>query len=222
MDVLDTTRPGQDRLWTDLRQRMVAIGCRPGLGPVFGTGNPKARLAIVGEAPGATEAEQGRPFVGAAGRRLDRGLRAAGLQRDQLWITNVVKCRPVREEGERLANRPPTAAEIRCWYPLLEAELLLVAPRLLVCLGAVAGRALIAPDFKLQDDRGRWFPSSLAEMALGTYHPAYLLRLQGEARAEALSAFEADLGRAKEQLAAISPDDPREPRVESRDACVAG
>src|SRR5437870_10952087 len=163
--------------WDELHTRIQSLGCDPGLGPVSGSGDPQARLVLIGEAPGETEAREGRPFVGAAGRVLDAALRGAGLSREEIWTTNVVKCRPVLGEGGRLRNRAPTTAEVRLWRPLLEAELRLIAPRVIVCLGAVAAKAVIDPKFTMQRQRGHWFPGHFGAEATATYHPAYLFRL---------------------------------------------
>src|SRR5712692_6236097 len=102
----------RDQQWAELQARIQAMECGPGLGPVPGNGDPHARLVLVGEAPGETEARQGRPFVGAAGRLLDEALAKAGLARDEIWTTNTVKCRPVLGEPPRFRNRPPTTTEI--------------------------------------------------------------------------------------------------------------
>src|SRR5207248_1875622 len=143
-------------------------------------GSPDARLGLVGEAPGETEAREGRPFVGRAGRLLDHELAAVGIERGALWISNVVKCRPTREEGGRVANRPPTMREVRAWLPLLEEELDILRPRVILCLGGIAAKALIRPDFGMMRERGTWteapaiprFPWLRAISA--TFHPAYL------------------------------------------------
>src|SRR5713226_2381028 len=174
--------------------------CGTGLGPVPGSGGPKARLVLLGEAPGETEARQGRPFVGAAGRLLDEALAKAGLSQDQIWTTNTVKCRPVLGEGPHFRNRAPTTAEIRLWQPLLEEELQLLAPKVIVCLGAVAAKAVIDPTFTMTRQRGQWLPSRFGADALATYHPAYLFRLQGEARDTALAALVTDLRAARERV----------------------
>src|SRR5262249_46507325 len=138
-----------EQQWEALQARIRAMECGPGLGPVPGHGDPQARLVLVGEAPGETEARQGRPFVGAAGKLLDEALAKACLARDQVWTTNTVKCRPVLGEGPRYRNRAPTPAEIRLWQPLLEEELQLLSPRVIVCLGAVAAKAVIEPKFPI-------------------------------------------------------------------------
>jgi len=189
-----------EQAWAELQSRIRAMECGPGLGPVPGAGDPHARLVLVGEAPGETEARQGRPFVGAAGRLLDEALAKAGLSRDEIWTTNTVKCRPVMGEGPRYRNRAPTTAEIRHWQPLLEEELQLLAPRVIVCLGAVAAKAIIDPQFTMNRQRGQWLPTRFGAEALATYHPAYLFRLQGDARDAALAALEADLRAARERL----------------------
>src|SRR5438876_532638 len=193
--------------WDELQAGIRATGCDPGLGPVMGSGNPKSKLVLIGEAPGETEAREGRPFVGAAGRVLDQALQSAGLSRESIWTTNVVKCRLVLGEGGRLRNRAPTTAEVRLWRPLLETELRLIAPRVIVCLGAVAAKAVIDPKFTMQRQRGQWLEGPGGAAALATYHPAYLFRLDGEARAEATAALEVDLRTAGARLAEGASED---------------
>src|SRR5262245_24793672 len=100
----------QEQAWEELQARIQAMPCGPGLGPVGGSGDPHAALVLVGEAPGEVEVREGRPFVGPAGRLLDRALETAGLSRDAVWATNVVKCRPVQGVGRAMRNRAPTAA----------------------------------------------------------------------------------------------------------------
>jgi uracil-DNA glycosylase len=191
--------------WADLQARIRAMECGPGLGPVPGSGDPTARLVLVGEAPGETEARQGKPFVGAAGRILDQALEAAGLSRDVVWTTNTVKCRPVQGEPPRYRNRAPTGSEVRLWQPLLEEELRLLAPAVIVCLGAVAAKAVIDPKFTMTRQRGQWFPTRFGAEAIATYHPAYLFRLTGEDRDAAIASVEADLRAARERLEAVEP-----------------
>lgn len=157
---------------------LAAETCREGLGPVLGEGDPAAALALVGEAPGEREVIEGYPFAGPAGRLLDALLAEAGLERARLWLTNVVKCRPVREEKGRLANRAPLAGEIKAWLPLLLDELAVVRPSLILCLGATAARALIGRGFKLTDGRGQWLPGAHDAMVMATFHPAYVLHLE--------------------------------------------
>lgn len=168
---------------TDLsRAREIALGCvrcRLSLTRthvVFGEGPAGARLMLVGEGPGEEEDQQARPFVGRAGQVLDGVLQEAGLRRDQVWVTNIVRCRPVRREGARPANRPPRADEIRACAAWMNTEIRLVAPQAIVCLGAVAAKALIHKNFRLTEERGRWFPGPRAIPAVATLHPSYVLR----------------------------------------------
>ncbi|MBI3909929.1 MAG: uracil-DNA glycosylase [Armatimonadetes bacterium] len=158
-----------------------------------GEGNPEATLALVGEAPGEREARLGRPFVGRAGRLLDQVLAEVGHNRGDLWITNVVKFRPTVEVAGRLRNRAPTGAEMRQWLPALQEELQILAPRAILCLGAVAAKVLIDPKFTLSRECGQWRPGPFGSVIAATYHPAYLLRLEGEAYQRALAEFRADL-----------------------------
>jgi DNA polymerase len=140
--------------------------CRTCTNFVPGEGNPRAEVVIVGEAPGATEDAEGRPFVGRAGRLLDEVLAAAGVRREDVFITNVVKARPPR-------NRDPSAAEVAHHWPWLERELAIVAPRLLVPLGRHA-LSRFAPRARISDVHGRALPGAPALFPL--YHPAAALR----------------------------------------------
>ncbi|BCV22718.1 uracil-DNA glycosylase [Moorella sp. Hama-1] len=135
---------------------------------VFGSGNPGADLMLVGEGPGAREDRLGQPFVGAAGRLLGQLLAAAGFRRDQIYITNVVKCRPP-------GNRLPAPAEVAACRPILAAEIKLIQPRIVVCLGALATGTLIAPGARITRLRGRWIEKDGIRY-LPTFHPAALLR----------------------------------------------
>ncbi|MFN8556692.1 MAG: uracil-DNA glycosylase [Dehalococcoidia bacterium] len=195
---------------TALEERMASLAagaCDAALGPVFGEGNPRAALALVGEAPGEREVEDGYPFAGPAGALLDAVFAEVGLRREELWLTNVVKCRPVREERGRLSNRAPLAGEIKMWLPLLAEELALVQPRLLVCLGATAAKALLGRHFKLTEERGVWLAGPRGAAALATFHPAYVLHLESHDPARSAAAratLAADLGAAVARLRVAS------------------
>jgi uracil-DNA glycosylase len=167
---------------------------------VWGEGSLDARIAIVGEAPGDKEEKMQRPFVGPAGRLLDRELEGAGLDRPNLWITNVVKCRPTRSSAGGLVNRPPTAKEVNEWLSLLEEELKVVSPKVIICAGAVAANAIIHKDFQITKERGQWFISPLGPMALATFHPAYILRQLDDGWERAIEAFRSDLHTAAEPI----------------------
>lgn len=154
---------------------------------VFGEGNPRADLMLVGEGPGAYEDEQGRPFVGAAGQLLDRILEAAGFKREEVYITNVVKCRPRniplangRYRGGS-TNRPPTPEEVKACFHWLEGQIAIIKPRIIVCLGAYATQALIAREARITRLRGQWIEKEGIRY-IPTYHPAALLRDPGKKR----------------------------------------
>ncbi|MDI3281129.1 MAG: uracil-DNA glycosylase [Bacillota bacterium] len=140
-------------------------GCRQ---VVFGEGNPAATLMLVGEGPGEQEDLQGRPFVGPAGQLLDRILAAIGLTRREVYIANIVKCRPP-------GNRIPLDAEMEACLPLLRSQIRLIKPRLIVCLGATATRGLLDRNLRITQVRGQWFQRDGISY-LPTYHPAALLR----------------------------------------------
>lgn len=145
-----------------------ACGLRQGCTQVvISRGNPASRIMLVGEGPGAQEDLQGTVFVGAAGQLLDKILEAAALPRD-VYITNVVKCRPP-------CNRLPKADEVESCLPWLERQIQLVAPRLIVCLGVLAGQTLISPHLRITRDRGRWAEYRGVPIT-ATFHPAALLR----------------------------------------------
>jgi DNA polymerase len=174
--------------------------CEPGRQLVWGEGPVNALAAIVGEAPGDREDKLGRPFVGPAGALLDRELARVGLNRGDFWITNVVKCRPTKPEGGRVSNRPPTVKEIRAWSDLLTEELLIVSPRIIVCMGAPAARALIRKDFAITKEHGEWFEGPFGSLAIATYHPAYVLRQMGQSVDRTLVEFRLDLLKVAEAM----------------------
>jgi uracil-DNA glycosylase family protein len=154
---------------------------------VFGEGPVPARLMLVGEGPGADEDRGARPFVGRAGRLLDRLLSEAGIIRDDVWVTNIVRCRPATKSDGTLRNRPPRADEIAACDVWMTQEYRFVSPELVVCLGAVPAQALISRDFRLPEGRGRWCAGRGGIPTTATYHPAYLLRL-GRADREVIQA----------------------------------
>lgn len=165
----------------DLHRRMAQLAaesCPAGLGPVTGVGNPHAKLCLIGEAPAEYEVKEGRPFAGPAGRVLDDALAQVGLRRADLWLSNVVKCRPVRVVNGRRENRAPLVSELKLWLPLLDEELRIIAPQVIVCLGGTAARALLGRSFKLTEQRGQWFDGPHGARVIATFHPAYVLHLQ--------------------------------------------
>jgi len=156
---------------------------RPGKQVVFGVGNPEAQIVFVGEAPGAEEERQGEPFVGPAGKLLTKMIQAMGLEREQVYIANIMNWRPKmpteNASGEQVGNRPPTPEEMAYCLPFLRAQLEIVAPQVIVALGATAARGLLGHDsFKaLGELRGKWREFAGCPLMV-TYHPSYILRNQ--------------------------------------------
>jgi DNA polymerase len=167
--------------------RSIAAGCtacdlyKRGTQTVFGEGARSARVMLVGEQPGHEEDLAGRPFVGPAGRLLDRALAEAGIDRSTVYVTNVVKHFKWEPRGKRRIHARPSPAEIAACRPWLEAELAVVEPDVLVCLGATAAQALLGRRFRVSKERGRWVTSPLAPRVLSTVHPAAILRAPDEA-----------------------------------------
>jgi DNA polymerase len=155
----------------------------------------------VGEQPGDAEDLAGRPFVGPAGRLLDRALQEAGIARSIVYVTNVVKHFKWEPRGKRRIHAKPNAAEIGACRPWLETEIALVKPRVIVCLGATAAQALLGRTFKVSRQRGEFVPSSLAPLATATVHPSSILRApDDETRRAEMSRFVRDLRAVAEKL----------------------
>jgi DNA polymerase len=152
---------------------------------VFGAGDPHARVMLVGEQPGDEEDKKGLPFVGPAGRLLDRALEAAGVERAHLYVTNAVKHFKWQLRGKRRLHKTPAQREIDACHQWLEGEIQAVRPHVIVALGATAAKALIGPQFKVSVDRGRFVESPLARHVFATFHPSALLRLREEEEKEA-------------------------------------
>jgi uracil-DNA glycosylase len=180
--------------------REAAAGCRGchlwrgATQTVFGEGLKRASVMFVGEQPGDKEDLAGRPFVGPAGRELDKGLEAAGIARDDAYVTNVVKHFKFEERGRRRIHQTPKRFEIDACSPWLEEELRVVGPEALVLLGATAAKALMGSSFRLTRHRGEWLDSDLAPLVTATIHPSAILRQQDDAsRSKEREAFAADL-----------------------------
>ena len=143
---------------------------------VFGVGNPDAEIMFVGEAPGADEDAQGEPFVGRAGQLLTKIIKAMGLAREQVYIANILKCRPDMPKGS-FGNRPPTPVEMQTCRHYLSEQIEIVQPKVLVALGATAVEGLLGRRAPMRELRGRWHTCDGTPLMI-TYHPAYLLRNQ--------------------------------------------
>ena len=180
--------------------REAAAGCHGcplwarGTQTVFGEGPRRARVVLVGEQPGNDEDLAGKPFVGPAGRVLDRALEAAGIARDDVYVTNVVKHFKWEPKGKRRIHAKPNQMEISACLPWLEAELDIVKPVVVVCLGATAAQALLGPKFRVTKRRGEWIPARWAPRVIATVHPSAILRAPDEAARHAeMDRFVADL-----------------------------
>jgi DNA polymerase len=161
---------------------------------VFGEGLPTARLVLVGEQPGDVEDRQGRPFVGPAGRVLDKALETAGIDRNDAYVTNAVKHFKWVQKGRLRLHKKPNAREIGACMPWLEAEIDLIRPEVVVAMGATAAQALFGGKVRVMEDRGRFVPSNFAPYATVTVHPSSILRVPSEEdRHKALSDFSKDL-----------------------------
>jgi uracil-DNA glycosylase len=177
----------------------AATGCRAcelwtkGTQVVFGEGTRTADVVLVGEQPGDREDRVGRPFVGPAGRVLDRALEAAGIDRRKVYVTNVVKHFNWTARGKRRIHKKPNMSHIRACRPWLDAELRTVRPRALVCLGATAAQALLGPDVRVSRSRGEPIDSDLAPLVTATVHPSSILRGPDDEREAAFDAFVEDL-----------------------------
>ncbi len=168
---------------------------------VFGEGGNTAELMLVGEQPGNDEDLAGHPFVGPAGKLLDRALAEAGIDRSSVYVTNVVKHFKWEPRGKRRIHKKPNSGEISACRPWLDTEIELVKPRVIVCLGATAAQALIGPKFKVTQSRGEFVPSTLAAYVMATVHPSSILRApDDEARHREMEAFTEDLRKAARAL----------------------
>jgi uracil-DNA glycosylase len=166
--------------------RDAAAGCRacplwkPATQTVFGQGRRRAKLMLVGEQPGDREDREGKPFVGPAGKVLDEALTTAGIAREETYVTNVVKHFKWRPAGKRRLHQTPRANEIEACRPWIEAELEVIKPEALVCLGATAARALLGSKVRVTRDRGTAIDSELAPVVAVTVHPSSILRIRDD------------------------------------------
>jgi uracil-DNA glycosylase family protein len=161
---------------------------------VFGEGRKGATLMLLGEQPGDQEDVAGKPFVGPAGKILDRALEEAGIKRDEVYVTNTVKHFKWEPRGKRRIHKKPNSREIAACRPWLKAELRVVRPGLLVCLGATAAQSIFGPAFRVTRDRGKVLESELAPKVVATVHPSSLLRQPDEeSREREYKHFVADL-----------------------------
>jgi len=178
---LQVIAPNKAELLAPIRERVRGCAKCPHLArsrtqTVFGVGNPDAELMFIGEAPGADEDRQGEPFVGRAGQLLTRIIETMGFAREQVYIANILKCRPDTAPGS-FGNRPPTPDEMQTCRPYLVEQIKIIQPKVLVALGAVAVEGLLGTRGTMRELRGRWHSYNGTPLMI-TYHPAYLLRNQ--------------------------------------------
>ncbi len=189
------------------RLREAAKSCRAcplwkrGTQTVFGEGSRDSLVVLVGEQPGDREDIEGRPFVGPAGRFLDACLEEAGIDRSKAYVTNVVKHFKWEPRGKKRIHQKPNSVEIGACRPWLDAELALIKPKVLVCLGATAAQALLGPSFRVMKSRGSFVESDLAPFVTATVHPSSILRAPDDAaRRQAKKAFVQDLRKVARKL----------------------
>ncbi len=196
--------PGRRTLRT---LKSAARGCRAchlwrrATQTVFGEGTATADVMLVGEQPGNDEDLDGHPFVGPAGRLLNDALEQAGIPRERTYVTNVVKHFKWEPRGKRRIHKKPNASEIGACRPWLDSEIAVIHPRIIVCLGATAAKALLGASFKVSIDRGRFIESPLAPLVTATVHPSSILREpDSTARRDAMRAFVKDLKKVRAKL----------------------
>jgi uracil-DNA glycosylase family protein len=186
--------------------REAAAGCQAcplwkgGTQTVFGEGLKRARLMLIGEQPGDREDIEGHPFVGPAGRILDKALEQAKIERGDAYVTNVVKHFKWKPKGKRRIHQTPRAEEIKACAPWLEAELDVVDPEVLVCLGATAVKAVIGSKARVMKDHGQFLGSRLGRPAMPTLHPSAILRAEDEDREDAMAMLVGDLSGVRKRL----------------------
>jgi uracil-DNA glycosylase len=190
--------------------RQAAADCRAcplwkdAIQTVFGAGKKSATIMMVGEQPGDQEDIEGVPFVGPAGKLLNSAIEEAGMDRAGVYITNAVKHFKWEPRGKRRIHQKPNAAEVAACRPWVEAEIAVVRPRIIVCLGATAAQALLGRNFRVTQHRGEFLKSDLAPFLTATVHPSSILRAPDEkTRAQEMKLFIADLKKVARQHAAL-------------------
>jgi uracil-DNA glycosylase family protein len=187
--------------------RAAAAGCKAcplwklGTQTVFGEGKATALVIMVGEQPGDKEDLQGRPFVGPAGAVLDKALAAAGIDRKDVYVTNIVKHFKWEPRGKRRLHKKPNSLEINACRPWLDAEINVVKPQVVVLLGATAAQGILGSQFRVTQQRGQWVQSNIASQVMVTVHPSSILRApDDDSRHEEMGKFVADLKKVAVQL----------------------
>ena len=194
-------RPSIDRLRAASKSCRACPLWKTGTQTVFGEGSAGAKVVFVGEQPGNDEDLAGRPFVGPAGKFLDRVLEEVGIDREEVYVTNVVKHFKWEPVGKRRIHKKPNSREVAACRPWLEAELNVIKPEVLICLGATAAQALLGKGFRVSQRRGELIPSELAPHVMATVHPSSILRApDDEKRRETRAQFTADMRKVAELI----------------------
>ncbi|HEY8133546.1 MAG TPA: UdgX family uracil-DNA binding protein [Thermoanaerobaculia bacterium] len=187
--------------------KLAAAGCKAcdlwktGTQTVFGEGKPTSTVMFIGEQPGNQEDLQGKPFVGPAGNLLDKALAEAGIDRSKVYVTNVVKHFKWEPRGKRRIHKKPNAVEINACRPWLEAEIRVVQPRVIICLGSTAAQAILGPKFRVSTQRATFVPSTLAPFVTATVHPSSILRAPSdEQRRQEMARFIGDLKKIRKAI----------------------
>jgi len=196
---------------TIAKLRSAAAGCQAchlwklGTQTVFGEGKQTSTVMFIGEQPGNSEDLEGRPFVGPAGGLLNKALDEAGIDRSQVYVTNVVKHFKWEPRGKRRIHKKPNATEIMACRPWLDAEIRVIKPRAIICLGSTAAQSVIGPKFRVSVDRGKFVNSPLAQFVTATVHPSSILRAPtDEARRSETKRFIDDLRKIRRAIGEVS------------------
>jgi uracil-DNA glycosylase family protein len=194
----------------------VARGCkacdlwRNATQTVFGEGTPRAKVMFIGEQPGNQEDVEGKPFVGPAGKLLDAAFIDAGIRREDVYVTNVVKHFKWEPRGKRRIHKKPDAAEIAACRPWLDAEIGSLRPQIIICLGATAAQALLGRDFRVTQHRGDFLKSPLAPILMATVHPSSILRAPDkETKQQEFRRFVNDLKKISKVIGSLPKKGPR-------------
>jgi len=198
-------RPTLQKLQQAARDCRACPLWKTGTQTVFGEGSRTATVVFVGEQPGNDEDLAGRPFVGPAGKLLDKALVEAGIDRSEVYVTNTVKHFKWEPKGKRRIHKKPNGREIAACRPWLEAELAVLQPKVLVCLGATAAQALLGKDFRVSQRRGELVSSPLAAKVIATVHPSSILRApDDDSRRTEMQRFVEDLKKVAKQIHSLA------------------
>ena len=169
---------------------------------VFGSGDPHTKLMIIAEGPSATDDNTQLPFTGPAGNLLNDVLAENGLHREEIWLTNTIKCRAATWNGSQFKNRPPKASEIRACTKWLSSEISIIMPHVILCMGSPSAKMIISKNFRLIEQRGTWFTDTgHAPFVSATYNPAFILRMKEKEFAQGRQILIHDIATAKQKLA---------------------